>query len=81
MTADDAVAAIGARTLRVLRSFGRAALFFADLLLHIPGALRRFGLVVRQIHAIGNLSLLIIMASGLARRCARRWPAGYPAPA
>ena len=29
-------------------------------------ALRRFGLVVAQVHAIGNRSLLIIMASGLA---------------
>ena len=66
ITADAAVAAVGARTLRVLRSFGRAALFFADLVLHIPGALRRFGLVVRQIHAIGNRSLVIILASGLA---------------
>ena len=62
----DGMAAIGARTLRVLRSFGRAALFFMDLVVHIPAALRRFGLVVRQIHAIGNLSLLIIVASGMA---------------
>ena len=32
----------------------------------MPAALRRFGLVVVQIHAIGNRSLLIIVASGLA---------------
>jgi phospholipid/cholesterol/gamma-HCH transport system permease protein len=57
---------IGATTIRVVRSFGRAALFFADLLVHIPGALGRFSLVLRQIHAIGNLSLLIILASGMA---------------
>lgn len=61
-----ALAHVGGRTLNVLVSFGRAALFFVDLLVHIPGALRRFGLVVRQIHAIGNLSLVIILASGLA---------------
>ena len=59
-----AVADLGARTLRVLRGFGHAAFFTAELLAAIPAALRRFGLVVRQIHAVGNLSLLIIMASG-----------------
>jgi phospholipid/cholesterol/gamma-HCH transport system permease protein len=57
---------LGAHTLHTLRSFGRAAFFFLDLLLHMPAALRRFGLVVAQIHAIGNLSLVIILASGLA---------------
>ena len=62
----EAVAALGERALRVLRSFGRAAFFFADLVIHIPAALRRFGLVVTQIHAIGNLSLVIILASGMA---------------
>ena len=62
----DLLAALGTRTLRVLQSFGRAALFFVDLLVHMPAALRRFSLVVRQIHAIGNLSLVIILSSGLA---------------
>jgi len=36
------------------------------LLRAMPAALRRFDLVVAQIHAIGNLSLTIILASGLA---------------
>jgi len=62
----DGLTAIGATTIRAVRSFGRAGLFFADLIVHIPGALRRFSLVLRQIHAIGNLSLVIILASGLA---------------
>lgn len=62
----DAVASLGATTLRVLGSFGRAFFFFLDLVVHVPAALRRFGLVVRQIYAIGNLSLVIILASGLA---------------
>ena len=66
MSVGDALAALGARTIRAVRSFGRAGLFFADLLLHLPAALRRFGLVLRQIHAIGNLSLVIILSSGLA---------------
>ena len=66
MMLGNGLAIIGATTIRAVRSFGRAALFFADLLVHIPGALRRFSLVLRQIHAIGNLSLLIILASGMA---------------
>ncbi|HEY6086293.1 MAG TPA: lipid asymmetry maintenance ABC transporter permease subunit MlaE [Burkholderiaceae bacterium] len=66
MSFSDALAAIGATTIRAVRSFGRAGLFFADLIAHVPAALRRFGLVLQQIHAIGNLSLLIILASGLA---------------
>jgi phospholipid/cholesterol/gamma-HCH transport system permease protein len=32
----------------------------------VPAGLARFGLVVTQIHAIGNRSLVIILASGLA---------------
>ena len=60
------VAGVGARTLAVLRGWGHGALFFAGLLGVLPQALRRFGLVVVQIHAIGNRSLVIILASGLA---------------
>ena len=62
----DAIAGLGAHSLRALRTFGRAAIFFADLVVHVPAALRRFSLVVRQIHAIGNQSLVIILTSGLA---------------
>jgi phospholipid/cholesterol/gamma-HCH transport system permease protein len=61
-----AIARLGARTLDVLRGFGRAAWFFADLVRNVPGALRRLPLVVSQVYAIGNLSLVIILASGLA---------------
>jgi phospholipid/cholesterol/gamma-HCH transport system permease protein len=60
------VVALGDRTLRVLRGFGHAAFFFKDLVLAIPESLKRFGLVVAQVHAIGNRSLVIILASGLA---------------
>jgi len=62
----DWLADLGARAMAVLRALGHNAFFFWDLLRHMPGALRRFGLVVAQIHAIGNYSLLIIVASGLA---------------
>ncbi len=58
--------ALGARTLLALQRFGRAAIFFVDLLAHVPPALLRFRLLVRQIHALGNRSLVIILASGLA---------------
>jgi phospholipid/cholesterol/gamma-HCH transport system permease protein len=62
----DAVSRVGARMLHVLHTFGHAAFFFVDLLRALPASLRRFWLVVVQVHAIGNLSLLIILASGLA---------------
>jgi len=60
------LALVGRRTLGLLASLGHAAFFFLDLLRHTPVALRRFGLVIDQIHAIGNRSLLIILASGTA---------------
>jgi phospholipid/cholesterol/gamma-HCH transport system permease protein len=59
-------ALLGARTLEQLRGWGHAAFFVFDLLRAVPASLRRFGLVVTQIHAIGNRSLVIILASGLA---------------
>jgi phospholipid/cholesterol/gamma-HCH transport system permease protein len=60
------LSSLGARALNVMRGFGHATLFFADLVAHVPIALTRFGLVVHQIHAVGNRSLVIILASGLA---------------
>ena len=57
---------IGAWALAWLQGAGHAALFFADLLRAVPASLRRFYLVVHQIHAIGNRSMLIIVASGVA---------------
>jgi len=60
------VAALGAWTLRQFQGWGHAALFFLDMLRAVPASLRRFGLVVAQIYAIGNRSLVIICASGLA---------------
>ena len=60
------LALLGARTLRVLQGFGHAAFFFLELLRALPGSLRRIYLVVQQVHAIGNRSLLIIAASGVA---------------
>ena len=61
-----AVALLGRWVLDTLYALGHHAAFFYDLLRNIPAALRRPYLVVAQIHAIGNRSLLIIMASGMA---------------
>jgi len=60
------LASLGAWALGGVRSWGRASLFFKDLIAALPASLRRFGLVVAQIHAIGNRSLVIILASGMA---------------
>lgn len=60
------LAELGAFALRWLQALGHAAFFFLDLLRHSPVALRRFSLVVAQVHAIGNRSLVIIVASGVA---------------
>ena len=57
---------VGAWTLEQLRGVGHAAVFFGALLRALPASLRRFYLVVHQIHAIGNRSMLIIIASGVA---------------
>ncbi|CAD5372603.1 toluene transporter subunit: membrane component of ABC superfamily [Rubrivivax sp. A210] len=60
------LARMGAVALDHFRGWGHAAFFFFDLLRAVPASLRRFGLVVAQVHAIGNRSLVIIMSSGLA---------------
>ena len=57
---------LGRAALELLRILGHHATFFVDLLRACPAALRRPYLVVAQIHAIGNLSLVIILSSGLA---------------
>ncbi len=62
----DALAAIGRYTLELLRSLGHQAAFFWELLRTCPKALRRPYFAVAQVHALGNLSLLVILASGLA---------------
>ena len=62
----NALQRLGRLTLDLLARWGHGAVFFLELLQAVPAALRRFGLVVTQIHAIGNRSLVIILASGLA---------------
>jgi phospholipid/cholesterol/gamma-HCH transport system permease protein len=62
----NALQRLGGIALDLLARWGHGAIFFLELLQAVPAALRRFGLVVTQIHAIGNRSLVIILASGLA---------------
>ena len=57
---------VGQSVLGLLGRWGHGAIFFLELLRAVPTSLRRFGLVVAQIHAIGNRSLVIILASGLS---------------
>ena len=57
---------LGVVALDILRALGHHAFFFVDLIKSAPAALRRPFLVVSQIHAIGNLSLVIILSSGMA---------------
>ena len=66
MTAAEFLPTLGRRALDVMRGLGHSAFFFVELLKNVPAALKRFFLVIAQVHAIGNYSLVIIAASGLA---------------
>jgi phospholipid/cholesterol/gamma-HCH transport system permease protein len=60
------VAAIGRYALECIRALGHNAAFFWQLLRTLPTSLRRPYFSLVQIHALGNLSLLVILSSGLA---------------
>lgn len=60
------LARLGRSAIELLASMGHAALFFVSLVRALGPAMRRPYLIVAQIHAVGNRSLIIIMASGLA---------------
>jgi phospholipid/cholesterol/gamma-HCH transport system permease protein len=62
----NAFAAIGRYTLGMLGSLGHHAFFFWELMRTLPTSLRRPFFAVAQVHALGNLSLLVILSSGLA---------------
>ena len=63
------VNSLGQATLRAFTALGHATYFAVDLARFTPSSLRRFGLVVDQIYAIGYRSLTIILASGFAVGC------------
>ena len=60
------LAAIGRYVIESLRALGHHAFFFWELLRTLPTSLRRPFFSVAQVHALGNLSLLVILSSGLA---------------
>jgi phospholipid/cholesterol/gamma-HCH transport system permease protein len=66
MNTADFLPRLGRWALGYLLRLGHGAFFFVDLLKNVPASLRRFHLVLAQIHAIGNYSVVIIAASGLA---------------
>jgi phospholipid/cholesterol/gamma-HCH transport system permease protein len=66
MPITDWIAALGRFTLGIVRALGHNAFFFWELLRTLPVSLRRPGFAVAQVHALGNLSLLVILSSGLA---------------
>ncbi len=66
MTLGDPLARLGVQALDVLRGLGHASFFVIDLLRNSASAITRPFLTIAQIHAIGNRSLVIILASGLS---------------
>jgi phospholipid/cholesterol/gamma-HCH transport system permease protein len=58
--------ALGRYVLGCLRALGHHAFFFVSLMRTLPASLRRPYFAVAQVHALGNLSLLVILSSGLA---------------
>lgn len=56
---------VGSWVLTQLRGCGMLAIFAWAVLRRVPASLRRFFLIVQQVHFIGNYSLLIIAVSGL----------------
>jgi len=61
----DFLEGLGGATLRVLARLGLASRFFVTVLARTPGALRRPGLLIPQVHFAGVRSLAIIVVSGL----------------
>ena len=56
---------LGAIVVNSVERLGRASLFLYEVLLGSWALLRRFHLVVQQVYAVGVLTLLIILVSGL----------------
>ena len=60
------LSATGRYVIGCLEALGHHALFFWELLRTLPASLRRPYFAIVQVHALGNLSLLVILSSGLA---------------
>jgi len=60
------LSAIGRYVIECLHALGHHAFFFWELLRTLPASLKRPYFALVQVHALGNLSLLVILSSGLA---------------
>jgi len=56
---------LGRSVLGFFQRLGRGHLFLWQLLVSLPMSLRRFSLVVQQLHSVGVLTLLITLVAGL----------------
>jgi len=61
----DALQGLGKTTLGFFQRLGRGHLFLLDIFATIPGVLLRPRLILAQLYAVGVLTLLIILVSGL----------------
>lgn len=61
----DFLQQLGHQTFTFFQRLGRASLFLLYVLMSLPSVLPRFGLLVKQLYAVGVLSLTIILVSGL----------------
>jgi len=61
----EKIVKLGQTTLGVIGGLGRASLLLSSALMHIPNPKKGFPLFVQQLFAVGVLSLLIIIVSGL----------------
>ncbi len=56
---------LGGLVLSAVERLGRATLFLVEMITGVPVIMRRFYLAVQQLYAVGVLTLLIILVSGL----------------
>ena len=61
----NAIASLGRIVLSALERFGRASLFLTEVMIGARAMVRRYPLVIQQVYAVGVLTLLIILVSGL----------------
>jgi phospholipid/cholesterol/gamma-HCH transport system permease protein len=61
----NAIANLGRAFLNAIERLGRATLFLYEVLLESRALGRRFFLIIQQVYAVGVLTLLIILVSGL----------------
>jgi len=61
----DSLQLLGRKGLDFFQRLGRGHMLLVQILAGTPGLLPRFGLVIKQIYAVGVLSLVIIVVSGL----------------